>query len=123
MVSPLYFFSFGKNYVQSSPVFQEMGVADGTTAPSPVASVPSGEASKKENMVILNFPAVPVHFKLKPHFYNLMRLSYKLLPDNGVCLVNSLTHVEQFVLSKYLSSFYFIYVYDEHLVCIISFTF
>ena len=48
-------------YVQSSPVFQEMGVADGTTAPSPVASVPSGEASKKENMVILNFPAVPVH--------------------------------------------------------------
>ena len=110
-------------YVQSSPVFWEMGVADKTTAPSPVASVPSGEASKKENMVILNFPAVPVHFKLKSHFYNLMRLSYKLLPDNGVCLVNSLTHVEQFVLSKYLSSFYFIYVYDEHLVCIISFTF
>ena len=51
MVSPLYFFSFGKNYVQSSPVFQEMGVADGTTAPSPVASVPSGEASKKENVI------------------------------------------------------------------------
>ena len=96
MVSPLHFFS---------------------------TTVPSSEASKKENMVILNFPAVPVHFKLKPHFYNLMRLSYKLLPDNGVCLVNSLTHVEQFVLSKYLSSFYFIYVYDEHLVCIISFTF
>ena len=28
-----------------------MGVADGTTAPSPVASVPSGEASKKENVI------------------------------------------------------------------------
>ena len=124
MVSPLHFFFFRKElYVQSSPVFQEMGVADGTTVPSPVASVPSGEASKKENMVILNFPAVPVHFKLKPHFYNLMRLTYKLLPDNGVCLVNSLTHVEHFVLSKYLSLFYFIYVYYQHLVCIISFTF
>jgi len=31
--------------------FQEMGVADGTTAPSPVASVPSGEARKKENVI------------------------------------------------------------------------
>jgi len=30
---------------------EEMGVADGTTAPSPVASVPSGEASKKENVI------------------------------------------------------------------------
>ena len=28
-----------------------MGVADGTTAPSPVASLPSSEASKKENVI------------------------------------------------------------------------
>ena len=38
-------------YVQSSPVFQEMGVADGTNTSSLVASVTSGEASKKENVI------------------------------------------------------------------------
>ena len=38
-------------YDQSSPIFQEIGVADGTTPPSPVASVPSSEASRKENVI------------------------------------------------------------------------
>jgi hypothetical protein len=51
MVSLVHFFFLKELSVQSSPVFQEMGVADGTTAPSPVASVPSGEASKKENVI------------------------------------------------------------------------
>nr|CAB3481210.1 unnamed protein product [Digitaria exilis] len=36
---------------ESSPVFQEMGVTDETTEASPVASVPSGQASKKENVI------------------------------------------------------------------------
>jgi hypothetical protein len=46
-----FFFFFKELSFQSSPVFQEMVVADETTAPSPGSSVPSGQATKKENVI------------------------------------------------------------------------
>lgn len=50
-VTFLFFFFLNELSIQSSPVFQEMGVTDETTEASPVASVPSGQTSKKENVI------------------------------------------------------------------------
>ena len=49
MVSLVHFFSLGKNSMFSQILFSMRWVLQ--TEPSPVASVPSGEASKKENII------------------------------------------------------------------------